>query len=117
MFPVIRNSFLTQRVNLISDSFSLWNARRINRVIFRYPILEATGNQEVFSIVPYCSFILKILTDLGYFTSIDLGYFESCVYHLEERCVYLEIRLFPVIPTSFLTHSIGKCFQLFGTPF
>ncbi|KAH7430055.1 hypothetical protein KP509_09G080600 [Ceratopteris richardii] len=43
MFPVIRNSFLTQRVNLISDSFSLWKARRINRGGYATPFLKRRG--------------------------------------------------------------------------
>ncbi|KAH7430060.1 hypothetical protein KP509_09G081100 [Ceratopteris richardii] len=48
MFPVIRNSFLTQRVNLISDSFSLWKARRVNRGGYATPFLKRrnTGKRK-----------------------------------------------------------------------
>ncbi|KAH7430061.1 hypothetical protein KP509_09G081200 [Ceratopteris richardii] len=41
---VIRNSLLTQRVNRISDSFSLWKARRINRGGYASPFLKRRGD-------------------------------------------------------------------------
>ncbi|KAH7430056.1 hypothetical protein KP509_09G080700 [Ceratopteris richardii] len=47
MFPVIRNSFLTQRVNLISDSFSLWKARRINRGGYATPFLKRREREKI----------------------------------------------------------------------